>query len=528
MELENFKRELQENEKIIQDKDKALQVMAHTLSETEKALQAKTHEVLELQKIISNSKKEDAALQSSADPDPDLTIRKTHSLGNPPLNRDSDRPARKIRSMGIPPIMGEDSPSEVSSESPVLPELRLVLLGNRAEAKRAVAEAILGRERVVTAVSTSIQAQCSDRRQGEVAGRKVTMVDTPDWFSPAFSERLRKDVRLCMKLSSPGPHVFLLVIPVDTLGGEEGNIPDKMEDIFGESCWEHTVILFTSTDGMSETSVEELIQRQNLELLVERCEKKYHLLDPNACGANEYLLKTIEAVVTGNSGEFYNSQLYLEAENVLREIQRKKEERVERRKRVEKEKAQQLDKTLQDSLKKVEKEIKEREGEIQALGERMSVLERKIEEEQDERKIRALERELRREADQREQVEKQMSELKENSDKERREMEAKFKMEMEELREAHKREVRAEKERNLMKIVLAGFRKRTSSTKPIMEKHLIPDTQQLIPIMKDVLEGRSDGHEKEIEKMCVDMANLSQSLLQKVRSSAKIHFNTEE
>ncbi|XP_041939647.1 GTPase IMAP family member 4-like [Alosa sapidissima] len=508
MELDNLKRELKEKDKVIHDKDVALQVIAHELSETKKALLAKTREVQELEMLISNSKKEDPR-QSSADPD---------SISN--------HPARKTRSMGIPPWMGGESPSEASSASPVVPELRLVLLGKRAEAKRAVAEAILGRDMVVMPVSTPTQAQCSVSRQGEVVGRKVTVVDTPDWFSPAFSEKLRQDVRLCMKLSNPGPHVFLLVIAVDTLEGEERNIPDKMEDIFGETCWEHTVILFTSTDRMRETSVEELIQRGNLELLVERSENKYHLLDSKACGAIESLLRKIEAVVTRNPDGFYSSQMYLEAEELFRELQEKKEEREERRKIVENEKAQQLDKTLQDSLRKVEEEIRGHEGEIRALRESMSALERKIEEEQDERKIRELEGELKREADQREQLEKKMSELKENSEKERKEMEAKYKMEIEELRETHKREVKAEKEKQLMKITLHGFRKWTSLRKPIMEKHLISDRQQL-PMKKDVIEGESERLQKQIEKMCMDITNLSQALM-KVRNSAEIHVKTEE
>ncbi|XP_062382266.1 GTPase IMAP family member 5-like isoform X2 [Sardina pilchardus] len=275
--------------------------MAHELSKTKKTLLPKTLEMQELRMFISYPKKEDPSRQSSVD-------------------RDSKLPVRGTRSMMTPPWMRGDSPSKVSSESPVVPALRLVLLGNRAEAKRAVLEAILGREMVATAVSTPTQAQCSVSRQGEVAGRKVTVVDTPDWFSPAFSERLRKDVRLCMKLINPGPHVFLLVVPVDTLEGEERNIPDKMEDIFGETCWEHTVILFTGTDEMRVTSVEELTRRGDLKLLAERCENKYHLLDPNACGANDSLLRTIKAEVTWNSGGFYNSQMYLDAEKLFREM----------------------------------------------------------------------------------------------------------------------------------------------------------------------------------------------------------------
>ncbi|KAG5832710.1 hypothetical protein ANANG_G00294040, partial [Anguilla anguilla] len=59
-----------------------------------------------------------------------------------------------------------------------LSELRIVLLGGRWSGKSSAGNAILGREEFESGKRT---AQCV-KRQGEVAGRQVTLVDTPGWW----------------------------------------------------------------------------------------------------------------------------------------------------------------------------------------------------------------------------------------------------------------------------------------------------------------------------------------------------------
>ncbi|XP_076120646.1 uncharacterized protein LOC143100940 [Alosa pseudoharengus] len=95
----------------------------------------------------------------------------------------------------------------------------------------------------------------------------MTVVDTPDWFCIGLSEKdMREDVGLCVRLSAPGPHAFLLVIPAEPSEGEERRMLEKMEDIFGEGCWGHTLILFTHAEGLRERSVEELLQTGSQDL----------------------------------------------------------------------------------------------------------------------------------------------------------------------------------------------------------------------------------------------------------------------
>ena len=331
-------------------------------------------------------------------------------------------------------------------------ELRLVLLGGSTAGKRAAGNTILGTEEfgrqasTHTLTHTSTETQHSESRQGDVAGRRVTVVETPDWFCSGLSEKdLRQDVGLCVRLSAPGPHAFLLVIPVEPSEGEERRMLEKMEDMFGEGCWGHTLILFTHAEGLRERSVEELLQTgsQELQQLVEKCGNRCHLLNvkdrPDDTKITQ-LLEKIEEMVSGNRERFYSSETYQEAEKQLREIERiiQKEREVEESKlREERERREELDKNVQESLKMMEGEIQQHEGEIRILNERTTELERNMKEERDEEKKREMERELKKEITQREEMERKLIRVREKREIERRrEMEERHR---EEMRESYER-----------------------------------------------------------------------------------------
>ncbi|XP_042565413.1 GTPase IMAP family member 7-like [Clupea harengus] len=382
------------------------------------------------------------------------------------------------------PNMGGESPGPAPAVSPAVSELRLVLLGGSTAGKRAAGNTILGTEEfgrqasTHTLTHTSTETQHSESRQGEVAGRRVTVVETPDWFCSGLSEKdLRQDVGLCVRLSAPGPHAFLLVIPVEPSEGEERMMLEKMEDMFGEGCWGHTLILFTHAEGLRERSVEELLQTgsQELQQLVEKCGNRCHLLrvkDRPSDTKITQLLEKIEEMVSGNRESFYSSETYQEAEKQLREIERRiqKEREVEDRKLMEeRERREELDKHVQESLKKMEGEIQQHEGEIRTLNDKTTELERKMEEERDEEKKREMERQLKKEITQKEEMERKLIRVREKRERERREMEERHSEEMEELRESYERETRAEAERNLMKIILPELQKNISITKEKME-----------------------------------------------------------
>ncbi|XP_062391217.1 GTPase IMAP family member 8-like [Sardina pilchardus] len=201
-----------------------------------------------------------------------------------------------------------------NSKSHHLSKLRIVFLGYKISGKSSSMNSILGREEF----DTERPAQCV-KRQGDVGGRQVTVVEAPGWLRDAqlkdTPELTKEQIKLSVSLCPPGPHALLLAIPVDTSLSETGrkSVQEHLELLSGR-VWSHTIVLFTCGDWLGETPIEQHIESEgeSLQWLVEKCGNRYHVL--NNQNRDDHmqvtqLMEKIEEMVTGNSGQHYEIAL---------------------------------------------------------------------------------------------------------------------------------------------------------------------------------------------------------------------------
>ncbi|KAI4896107.1 hypothetical protein NFI96_008803 [Prochilodus magdalenae] len=290
---------------------------------------------------------------------------------------------------------------------------------------------------------------------------------------------------------------------------------EKMEEIFGERCWRNTMILFTVTDEVQEKNIEEFIQsgKKEIQRLVEKCGNRFHCLNIKESGDGSQtseLLEKIEKMVEGNREEFYSSEIYLETESQIREIERRiVRKREEMREREERETREKLERCVEETFMKFTESTAHFHTKLNQHEERITKLEEMLKEERDENRKGELEREVEREIQQRNEVQIELKRLKEEDERERREMEVRHRQEMKEIREVYEGDARMEAERNIMKVLLPELQQR------IWE--LLTKKQKDFDCRMDEKEREMDEKKRELDEKKGELETLRRRLTEGVR-----------
>ncbi|CAL8302494.1 unnamed protein product [Lota lota] len=136
------------------------------------------------------------------------------------------------------------------------PGLRLLLLGPSGAGRSQLADTLLGcmEDRAPWSSSSGPLTE-SVQRRALVNGREVRVVDTPDLLGKCGNGQKAREALRSLQLSSPGPHVVLLVIRVPGAAGrvdQDAALAVRVTlALFGAGVAGHVFTVFTHADSLA-------------------------------------------------------------------------------------------------------------------------------------------------------------------------------------------------------------------------------------------------------------------------------------
>ncbi|MCJ8731178.1 hypothetical protein PDJAM_G00196430, partial [Pangasius djambal] len=187
---------------------------------------------------------------------------------------------------------------------------QLILMGEEWTGKSSAGNTMLGR----TVFKVDSDTEHVILSFGVIEGKHVYVVDTPGWdsgCSPDVPLKMLKKGVISASLTCQGFHVLLLTIPISQNLEWNQKVAQRLSNalrLFNDDIWKHTMLLFTRSDLLHSTELEEYLKGsgQPFQSLVEKCEFRYHVLN-NHNGNDRTqvreLLEKIEKMVQENDGQ---------------------------------------------------------------------------------------------------------------------------------------------------------------------------------------------------------------------------------
>uniref|UniRef100_A0A8P4K969 AIG1-type G domain-containing protein n=2 Tax=Dicentrarchus labrax TaxID=13489 RepID=A0A8P4K969_DICLA len=167
--------------------------------------------------------------------------------------------------------------------------LKIVLLGKREDKQITLGNSITGKQVFHYQIFSSVK-RCVVAN-GEWRGKTLTVVKTPDIFSLSV-ETVKREMKNCVTLCSPGPNVLLLLVKPSDFTEENRQTLKFILSLFGQDALKYSMVIMTHKWNKTSDSLNQLLK--------ECGGRHYNMVEDN----HTLLMEKIENTVHENKGTF--------------------------------------------------------------------------------------------------------------------------------------------------------------------------------------------------------------------------------